>query len=120
VDDAFGQFMASADRLASKKVTAKQARDFYGALTMGDKYTKAPEPEAVQSITMAQLERLRLSAPGQDTVSARDTAWGLVNSVTYWLDHDRNTKTVDSRLNSSWFGTGHNLKQKAMDLALDL
>jgi hypothetical protein len=38
------------------------------------------------------------SAPGQDLVSAKGTAWGLVNAVTHYVDHIRANKSRDARL----------------------
>jgi hypothetical protein len=47
-----------------------------------------------------------------------DTAWGMLNAATYVIDHDRGK--ADNRLDSSWFGTGANRREKASKLALAL
>jgi phage/plasmid-like protein (TIGR03299 family) len=120
VDDSFDRFMAEADLLASKPVSAEQARDYYGELFLGARYTQAEEPQSISSNVLDELLAIRATMPGADTLSARDTAWGLVNGVTYYLDHARNTQTVDARLNHSWFGPGNDLKRKAVELALEL
>lgn len=44
------------------------------------------------------------------------TVWGLVNGVTAFVDHVRG-RSVDTRLNTAWFGNGATLKQKAWDKA---
>ena len=52
--------------------------------------------------------------------SARGTAFGLLNSVTEFVDHERKAKSTDHRLDSAWFGTGAAIKQRALDLAFNL
>jgi phage/plasmid-like protein (TIGR03299 family) len=52
--------------------------------------------------------------------SARGTAFGLLNSVTEFIDHERKAKSTDHRLDSAWFGTGAAIKQRALDLAVQM
>ncbi len=52
--------------------------------------------------------------------SARGTAFGLLNSVTEFIDHERKAKSTDHRLDSAWFGTGSAIKQRALDLAVQM
>ncbi|RYY78288.1 MAG: DUF932 domain-containing protein [Moraxellaceae bacterium] len=49
--------------------------------------------------------------------SARGTAFGLLNSITEFVDHERHVKSTDYRLESAWFGNGAVIKQQALDLA---
>ena len=57
---------------------------------------------------------------GSDLVSAKNTAWGLVNAVTEYVDHHRRARSQDNRLDSAWFGQGAVLKQRALSTALKL
>ena len=57
---------------------------------------------------------------GANLASASDTAWGLVNAVTQYVDHERRARSSDNRLDSAWFGAGASIKQKALDEALTL
>ncbi len=57
---------------------------------------------------------------GATLASANDTAWGLVNAVTQYVDHERRARSPDNRLDSAWFGVGAGIKQKAVDAALKL
>jgi len=57
---------------------------------------------------------------GSNLASANDTAWGLVNAVTQFVDHERRARSPDNRLDSAWFGIGSLIKQKALDEALKL
>jgi phage/plasmid-like protein (TIGR03299 family) len=55
------------------------------------------------------------AAKGAELVTAKGTAWGLVNAVTEWADHHRPTQTVDARLNRAWFGDGAALKSRIVE-----
>ncbi len=57
---------------------------------------------------------------GSGMASANDTAWGLVNAVTQYVDHERRARNTDNRLDSAWFGTGLAIKQKALHQAMAL
>jgi phage/plasmid-like protein (TIGR03299 family) len=58
-------------------------------------------------------------APGQELESSSMTAWGLLNAVTYIVDH-RLSKSQDSRLRQAWFGANAKFKKRAFELALAL
>jgi len=49
---------------------------------------------------------------------AEETLWGLLNGLTYTVDHLRG-RSDDTRLDSQLFGTGALLKAKAYKLALE-
>lgn len=55
---------------------------------------------------------------GADLDAARDTAYGLLCSITEFVDHERRAMTTDNRLNSAWFGAGAKLKQKGLEESL--
>jgi phage/plasmid-like protein (TIGR03299 family) len=55
---------------------------------------------------------------GAELSSSKGTAFGLLNSVTEYVDHQKRARTTDHRLESAWFGQGASLKQKALDQAL--
>jgi len=57
---------------------------------------------------------------GSELASASGTAWGLLNSVTEYVDHERRARSKEFRLDSAWFGQGAALKQRALDYALQL
>jgi len=57
---------------------------------------------------------------GSEMASASGTAWGLLNSVTEYVDHHRRARSAESRLDAAWFGQGAALKQKAWDEVLKL
>jgi phage/plasmid-like protein (TIGR03299 family) len=57
---------------------------------------------------------------GSNLASANGTAWGLINSVTEFVDHHRRARSEDHRLDAAWFGQGVALKQRAWDEASKL
>ena len=57
---------------------------------------------------------------GSALVSADGTAWGLLNAVTEYVDHERRARSQDYRLDSAWFGNGAAIKGRALERALRL
>jgi phage/plasmid-like protein (TIGR03299 family) len=45
-------------------------------------------------------------------------AWGLLNAVTQYVDHEKPAKSTDYRLDAAWYGSGAKLKDRAFELAL--
>lgn len=52
--------------------------------------------------------------------SSRGTAWGLLNSVTEFVDHHRRARSNDHRRDAAWFGQGAQIKQRAWDEVMEL
>jgi phage/plasmid-like protein (TIGR03299 family) len=52
--------------------------------------------------------------------SSRGTAWGVLNSVTEFVDHHRRARSDDHRRDAAWFGQGAQIKQRAWDEAMKL
>ena len=52
---------------------------------------------------------------GAQLASSRGTAWGLLNSVTEYVDHHRRARSDDHRRDAAWFGQGAQFKQRAWE-----
>lgn len=52
--------------------------------------------------------------------SSCGTAWGLLNSVTEFVDHHRRARRDDYRRDAAWFGSGTQIKQRAWDEVMRL
>ncbi len=57
---------------------------------------------------------------GAELASSRGTAWGLLNSVTEYVDHHRRARSDDHRREAAWFGQGATFKQRAWDELVQL
>ena len=55
---------------------------------------------------------------GAELSSAKDTAYGLLCTITEFSDHERRAMSQDHRLDSAWFGAGSGLKQRGLEQAL--
>ena len=55
---------------------------------------------------------------GSDQKGTKGTAWGLLNAVTEFVDHHATAKSPDHHLDRALWGSGAELKQDAMALAL--
>lgn len=77
-----------------------------------------PEPNA-KSMNKA-MEMFNGQGRGASLSSAKDTAYGLLCSMTEFIDHERRATSRDHRLDSAWFGAGAAIKQRALEQALRL
>jgi phage/plasmid-like protein (TIGR03299 family) len=78
-------------------------------------------PTAVNDRAMKTVQELYAGrGKGSEMASASGTAWGLLNSITEYIDHHRRARSNDHRLDAAWFGAGAAIKQKAWDEALKL
>lgn len=50
---------------------------------------------------------------GANLKTSKGTAFGLLNSITEFVDHHRRAQSTENRLDAAWFGQGALLKQKA-------
>lgn len=55
---------------------------------------------------------------GAELASSKGTAFGLLNAVTEFVDHEQRAYSADHRLESAWFGQVAGLKERALDQAL--
>jgi len=107
-------FMYRMKQLAERKVTDQEAETFYRQV-MGSSDEATSHYERVMSRMMALFEGQGL---GAELSSSKGTAFGLLNSVTQYVDHERRARTPEHRLDAAWFGQGAGLKQRALDQAL--
>jgi phage/plasmid-like protein (TIGR03299 family) len=84
------------------------------------------EADRAKSLRRNREERLAaiLASPTSQVHGTKDTLFSAMSAVIEWADHDRMTRTTDggnadeSRLYSSTFGSGAELKAKAWEAAL--
>lgn len=64
------------------------------------------------------MEMFNGQGRGAELSSTKDTAYGLLCSITEFVDHERRAMSTDHRLDSAWFGAGAGLKQRGLEQAL--
>lgn len=115
------EFMYRMRTLAERKVQTKEALSFFMDV-LCDTSAHAPIPEVLPNKrAMEKVQSLyEGKGRGADLLSARGTAWGLLNAVTEYVDHERRARSSEYRIDSAWFGQGAAIKQKALNAALQL
>lgn len=82
-----------------------------------------PQVTDVESLSTRQSNTVKfvheLFENGKGQALAGTTAWGLVNAMTLYVDHEKG-RSRDTALNSAWFGAGEKLKDAAFTEALRL
>lgn len=132
------RFEEIASKLAEYKVDTQQTLRYVAEL-MQPKLLSEPSTALVpmstlvanQPATIPILEAKQFNRAGREVLtaisfgagsqleSAKDTAWGLLNGVTNYIDHSYG-RTRDAGLTSAWFGANAELKQRAMVAAKSL
>ena len=113
-------FMYRMKTLSERKVKSHEAMNYFlkvlcqtDALDSGNVLTNERALKKVQTIYEG-------NGRGAELTAASGTAWGLLNAVTEFVDHEKQARSPENRLDSAWFGQGASLKQRALDHALQL
>lgn len=115
--DAFGEFRENAGELAKRKVSRQEAMAFIlSIMAPGEKVEELSTRKAnIIKNVMIDYEK----GMGAQLAAANGTAWGLVNAVTQYVDHEQGNN-VNNRFRSAQFGPGADLKLEAWNTALKL
>ncbi len=107
--------------LSQRKVRWKEAMAYFMDVVC-DIDEEAPVPEKIPNERGLKLVQDLFDGAGRgsDLESAHGTAWGMLSAVTEFVDHHRQARNNDYRLDSAWFGNGALMKQRALDTALRL
>lgn len=115
---AWDSFMTSIRAMSERKVNKFEAMNFMVDV-LGDRdvpLNDQPNQKALQAVH----NLFAGAGKGADLMAASGTAWGLVNAITEYVDHQRRARSQDYRLDSAWFGQGAQIKGRALDKALQL
>lgn len=118
----FRTYEEQANRLANRPLNSAELDAYFEGL-----YPDRPDEQRGRSKAIrSRLTDLFETGRGQDLPGVRHSAWAALNAVTEYVDHHRTTRGRDARtrtegrLNSAWFGSGAQLKQRAFEQALAL
>ncbi|HGW4639273.1 TPA: DUF932 domain-containing protein [Acinetobacter baumannii] len=135
------EHMYEMKQLSQRKVTQQEAAAFFDAVfnntTMSatdqeesiiQYYLKAASMDKKSNSKSEQngramskvMEMFNGQGRGAELSSAKDTAYGLLCSITEFVDHERRAMSRDHRLNSAWFGMGATIKQRGLEQALSM
>ncbi len=114
-------FMYRMKTLAERKVKTHEAMNYFLKVVC---QTEDRAPSSIGLTNERALKKIQSlyegHGRGAELQAAKDTAWGLLCAVTEFVDHEKQARSRDNRLDSAWFGQGALLKQRALDQALQL
>ena len=120
--DNAAQFADEASKMSKIKLDHLHQLRLLSEIFGDDELAREENPQLIQDEAGKALsyaiQSLTLS-PGADLASAKNTAWGVLNAVTYTTDHLLR-KSADSRMFNAWFGKSKLLKRKALDILTTL
>ncbi|WP_443690494.1 DUF932 domain-containing protein [Pseudomonas sp.] len=114
-------FMYRMRTLAARPVKAHEAKDYLRSV-LCEVQTGNPERTGISN-ERALTKVLSLyegHGRGAELEAAKGTAWGLLNAVTEYVDHERRARSNEYRMDTAWFGQGAVIKQRALNTALQL
>jgi hypothetical protein len=113
-------FKSQLTALSGRKVKAKEA-ERYLVQVFSDPYAAKDAPPMNERAMKRTLTLFEGQWTGVYACRQHKTLrLGLLNAVTEFVDHERRARSTDHRLDSAWFGQGASVKQKAMEVALEL
>ena len=117
-------FMYQMRTLAERKVKSHEAMNFFlKVLCDTDKPSiSGTSKGGLTNERALQKAQMLYDGHGRGATkqAAQGTAWGLLCSITEYVDHERRARSQDNRLDSAWFGQGAAVKQRALEHALQL
>lgn len=104
---------------AAKKLSKWEMDEEQALTALQDTFGADPEKAVEeQRPTVQRLIDLWTSeGMGATLKSAKGTAWGLLNAVTQYYDHEYG-KSIDSRMTNAWLGTGSVKKREVLNTLL--
>ncbi|MGQ1705152.1 DUF932 domain-containing protein [Acinetobacter baumannii] len=133
------EHMYEMKQLSQRKVTQQEAAAYFDAVFNNTTMSATDQEESIiqyylkaasmdkKSNTKSEpngramskaMEMFNGHGRGAELSSAKNTAYGLLCSITEFVDHERRAMSRDHRLNSAWFGMGATIKQRGLEQAL--
>lgn len=124
----FADFIADMRRLADTRVSSSAMERITAGLLAGlntaEEIRQMEIAAIVDTLNTKPAKRIIELANGAmrgaNYDGANETAWGWLNAVTQYVDHEARAHNEENRVASAWFGRGDTLKDRANGLALSL
>lgn len=114
-------FMYRMRTLSERKVKSHEAMNYFLKVMCNSDSQSDPGQVLTNERALKKVQAMyEGQGHGSDLASANGTAWGLLNAVTEFVDHEKRARSQEYRMDSAWFGQGASLKQRALDYALQL
>jgi len=114
-------FMYRMKTLSERKVKSHEAMNYFLKVICNTDSHVDPAQGLMNERALKAVQALYDGkGMGSELASASGTAWGLLNSISQYVDHEKRARSQEYRLDSAWFGQGAALKQRALDHALQL
>lgn len=120
VGEVWEKHLATLSALSEVQVTPQQQVNFLLDVYHGMTAQSIGADTMKVKRTMERLAGILTQAPGATMPTAYGTLYGLLNAVTYDVDHSLRAHSDDTRLASAWLGAGDALKTKALEAAVSL
>ena len=124
--DSFANAMTRFRRMAETRVEPVKAIMTTAELFRPD-FAKLPAADQIKLIEKPTSPARRIGelflnkqAMGANLDGSQGTAWGWLNAVTEYIDHESRSRTADRRLESAWFGQGGQIKERAREVAMEM
>jgi phage/plasmid-like protein (TIGR03299 family) len=105
--------------LSERKVKPEESLDYFNQVFNPESLSSEENRQNQRAIKIVQ-SLFDGKGKGSLLESSKDTAWGLLNAVTEYVDHEKRARNHDYRLDSAWFGQGAQIKQRALKLGVEL
>jgi len=119
INTAWDTFIKNVNQLTQASVKEGEPYNFFKGLFVSTDSKKKEQLSDKSVLEIQSMMSCYQNGKGQNLTTSKGTAWGLVNAVTFYVDHDRKSKNQSTRLDSAWFGTGAQLKEKAWNAAIE-
>ncbi|EPL6400002.1 DUF932 domain-containing protein [Acinetobacter baumannii] len=138
---AWDEHMYEMKQLSQRKVTQQEAAAYFDAVFNNTTMSATDQEESIIQyyLKAASMDKKSNSkfepnsramskamtmfngqGRGAELSSAKDTAYGLLCSITEFVDHERRAISMDHRMDSAWFGMGATIKQRGLEQALSM
>lgn len=124
LDESWEQYRNFADKAQSRPASRQESVRLFLAAYYGldtpekiDAFRQDEKNNVSVEKFLKRMTGALFESPGAQMASARGTLWGVLQAVTFDVDHELPSRSTDTRLDKAWFGTGDNIKRRALSFA---